>query len=254
MSAATSWLERGGALLRVRLARPKANLVDAAMITAIRGALEEHRGAPGVVAALIDAEGPSFSYGASVEEHLADRCAAMLASLHGLVLDMLAWPAPILVAVRGLCLGGGLEVAMAGSQIFAARDAKLGQPEIKIGVFAPAASCLLPALVGRAAAEDLLLSGRSVDAEEARAIGLVRAVGDDPEALALAYFDEHLAGRSSASIAHAMEAARGAIVPEVRRRLAEVERLYLERLMKTRDANEGLAAFLAKRAPAWEHR
>lgn len=248
------WLDRDGTLLRLRLARPKANLVDAAMIAALHAALTAHRGNTGIVAALLDADGSHFSFGASVEEHLAERCAKMLASLHALILAMLEWPVPILVAVRGQCLGGGLEVAMAGSLIFAANDARLGQPEIQLGVFAPAASCLLPARIGQAAAEDLLFSGRSIDAAEAKALGLVASVSGDAEAAALDYFDRHLAKRSAASLACAVAAARGGYVAEVKRRIAEVERLYLERLMKTRDANEGLAAFIAKREPKWEHR
>ena len=248
------WIERDGALLRLRLARPKANIVDAAMIAALHGALDAHRGNAGILAVLLDAEGPHFSFGASVEEHLAERCAAMLAGLHALLLVMLEWPVPVLVAVRGQCLGGGLELAMAGSLIFAANDAKLGQPEIQLGVFAPAASCLLPPRIGQAAAEDLLLSGRSVGADEALRLGLVNSVSADPEAAALAYFDQYLAARSASSLACAVSAARGGYLPEVRRRIDEVERLYLDRLMHTRDANEGLAAFIAKRPPKWEHK
>ena len=248
------WLDRNGGLLRLSLARPKANLIDAAMIAALGDALSAHRGNTGIVAVLLDAEGPHFSFGASVEEHLAERCAQMLASLHALILAMIEWPAPILVAVRGQCLGGGLEVAMAGSLIFAANDARFGQPEIQLGVFAPAASCLLPPRIGQAAAEDLLFSGRSIDAAEAKALGLVTGVSADPVAAALEYFDRHLAKKSAASLACAVAAARGAYLAQVRQGLAEVERLYHERLMKTRDANEGLAAFIAKREPKWEHR
>jgi len=248
------WLERDGALLRLRLARPKANLVDAAMIAALHGALATYRDHVGLRAVLLDAEGPHFSFGASVEEHLPDRCAAMLTSLHALILAMLEFPAPILVAVRGQCLGGGLEVALAGGPIFAAPDAQLGQPEMKLGVFAPAASCLLPYRVNQPAAEDLLFSGRSIGGEEAKAIGLVQVTAADPEAAALAYFDAHLAPKSAAALACAVTAARGAFIADVRHRLAALERLYLDTLMKTRDANEGLAAFLAKRQPQWEHR
>jgi len=247
------WTERDGALLRLRLARPKANIVDAEMIASLQAAFDAHRGKPGLLAAIVDAEGPHFSFGASVEEHLAERCAAMLASLHALLLAMLEWPQPVLVAVKGQCLGGGLELAMGGSLIFAAGDAKLGQPEIQLGVFAPAASCLLPPRIGQAAAEDLLFSGRSIGADEALRLGLVNFVSPDPEAAALAYFDQHLAGRSASSLACAVSAARGGYLLRVRRRIAEVERLYLDRLMQTRDANEGLAAFIAKRPPKWEH-
>jgi cyclohexa-1,5-dienecarbonyl-CoA hydratase len=248
------WLERDGALLRLRLARPKANIVDAAMIAALHAAFDAHRGNAGILAALMDAEGPHFSFGASVEEHLAERCAAMLASLHALLLAMLEWPVPILVAVGGQCLGGGLELAMGGSLIFASSDAKLGQPEIQLGVFAPAASVLLPPRIGQAAAEDLLFSGRSIGADDAMRLGLVQSVSADPEAAALAYFDQHLAKKSASSLACAVAAARGGYLLRVRRRIKEVERIYLDRLMQTRDANEGLAAFIAKRPPKWEHR
>ncbi|MCO5125664.1 MAG: enoyl-CoA hydratase-related protein, partial [Rhizobacter sp.] len=167
-----AWLDRDGALLRLRLARPKANIVDAEMIGALHAALDAHRNAPGLRGVLLDAEGPHFSFGASVEEHLRERCAAMLGSLHALILSMIDFPAPILVAVRGQCLGGGLEVALAGSMIFASEDAQFGQPEMKLGVFAPAASVLLPYRMTQPAAEDLLFSGRSVGAAEALASGL----------------------------------------------------------------------------------
>ena len=253
VSPLKSWLDREGAMLRLRLARPKANICDAAMIGALRAALHAHRATPGLRGVLLDAEGPHFSFGASVEEHLAERCAAMLGALHSLILYMVEFPAPILVAVRGQCMGGGLEIALAGGPIFAALDAQFGQPEIKLGVFAPAASCLLPWRVSAIAAEDLLCSGRSVAAPQALAIGLVQTLTEEPEAAALAYFDEHLAPRSAAALACAMAAARAPRVRQLRQQLVEVERLYLDRLMATRDANEGLAAFLAKRAPRWEH-
>jgi cyclohexa-1,5-dienecarbonyl-CoA hydratase len=248
------WIELDGALLRLRLARPKANIVDAAMIAALDGALLAHRAQTSLRGVLLDAEGPNFSFGASVEEHLPAQCAQMLASLHALIVNMVEFPAPILVAVRGQCLGGGLEVALAAGLIFAAPDAQFGQPEMKLGVFAPAASVLLPYRVNQPLAEDLLFSGRSIGAEEARAAGLVHTVFEDPETAALSYFNQHLAGKSAAALACAVEAARGAMVRDVRQRLAEVERLYLDRLMATRDANEGLTAFLARRRPQWEHR
>jgi len=253
-SPLTVWLDADGALLRLRLARPKANIVDAQMIAALHGALVAHGGNRHLRGVLLDAEGPHFSFGASVEEHLPARCAQMLASLHELIIAMVEFPVPILVAVRGQCLGGGLEVALAGHWIYAAPDALLGQPEMKLGVFAPAASVLLPYRMHLPMAEDLLYSGRSIGAAAAHACGLVHTVADDPQAAALGWFHEHLLGKSAAALACATAAARGAMQRDVRQRLAEVERLYLDQLMATRDANEGLAAFLAKRKPQWEHR
>jgi cyclohexa-1,5-dienecarbonyl-CoA hydratase len=248
-----AWLERDGALLRLRLDRPKANLVDAEMIAALHAALTQYRRHVMLRGVLIDAEGPHFSFGASVEEHLPDRCAAMLESLHALLLELLEFPVPVLVAVHGQCLGGGLELALACGRIFAAPGAQFGQPEIKLGVFAPAASALLPYRVSQPAAEDLLLTGRSVAAPEAAAMGLVQAVAEDPAAAALAWFDQHLQGKSAAALACALVAARGPMQHQVRERLRELERLYLDWLMRTHDANEGLSAFLEKRQPAWTH-
>ena len=248
------WLDRDGALLRLRLARPKANICDAQMIGALQQALDAHREQPGLRGVLLDAEGPHFSFGASVEEHLAERCAAMLSSLHALILTLAGLPVPVLVAVRGQCLGGGLEIALAGGPIFASPDARFGQPEIKLGVFAPAASCLLGWRMSAVAAEELLWSGRSIDGHAALGLGLVQTLAEDPEAAALAWFDEHLGPLSAAALACAVSAVRAPRLRELRQRLAEVEQLYLEQLMKTRDANEGLAAFLARRSPVWEHR
>jgi cyclohexa-1,5-dienecarbonyl-CoA hydratase len=248
------WLDRDGALLRLRLARPKANLIDAAMIAALHGALRDARGRGNLRGVLLDAEGPHFSFGASVDEHRAENCAAMLASLHALIVAMLEFPAPILAAVHGQCLGGGLEVALACGTIFAAPDATLGQPEMKLGVFAPAASCLLPYRIGQAAAEDLLFSGRTVGGADAKTIGLIDVLADDPAQAALAYFDAQLAPKSAAALAFAIQAVRAPLVANVASRLAEVEQLYVDTLMKTRDANEGIAAFLEKRQPLWEHR
>ena len=246
--------ERDGRLLRLRLNRPKANLVDAEMIAALDSAFGGVAENPDILAVLLDHAGAHFSFGASVEEHLPEHCAAMIGSLHALIKTMLACPVPILVAIEGQCLGGGLEVAMAGHLVFVAPDAALGQPEIKLAVFAPAASCLLPRLVARQHAEDLLYSGRSISGARAVEIGLAVSAAADPEAEALAYFDDHLAGLSASTLRLAVEAARGGFRDEVAADLDRVETLYLERLMRTHDAVEGLKAFIEKRLARWEHR
>jgi len=253
-SPVRAWTEKEGALLRLRLARPKANIVDAAMIAALRLALGEHRVAPRLRAALLDAEGPHFSFGASVQEHLPGSFEGMLRGLHALLRELMEFPVPVLVAVRGQCLGGGLELAAAGSRIFAAPGAMLGQPEMKLAVFPPAASCLLPERIGQSRAEELVLSGRSVGAEEALRIGLVDEVAEDPEEAAVAYYERVLAPLSASSLRLAVRAARAGFLERVLPRLDEVERLYIEELMATGDALEGLTAFLEKRPPVWRDR
>ena len=246
------WFDRDGRLLRLRLDRPKANILDAALVGAIEDAFTQYGNATELRGILLDASGGHFSFGASIEEHLPDRCAAMLASFHRLVLRIFASPVPVLTAVRGQCLGGGLELASAAHLIFAAQDAKFGQPEIQIGVFAPAASCLLPERIGLSAAEDLLLSGRSIGAEEAFRIGLLTEIAEDPEAAALTYFDRHLAPKSARSLRFATRAARQGTTGRISNKLAAIETLYLDELMATQDAVEGLHAFLEKRPARWK--
>lgn len=248
------WLDKDGCLLRLRLDRPKANIVDAAMIAVLQAALSEHLSHPHLRAVLLDAEGPHFSFGASVEEHLPASCGAMLQQLHALVIQILECPVPFLVAIKGQCLGGGLEVAAAGHLLFASPTAALGQPEIKLAVFAPAASCLLPERIGQAHAEDLLFSGRSIGAEEAHRMGLVDVLAEDPEQAAIAYFEDHFAARSASSLRFAVRAARLGVNERIRTKLAAVERLYLDELMATQDAVEGLTAFLGKRPAVWADR
>lgn len=248
------WVEGEGALLRLRLDRPKANIVDAAMIAALEDALAEHEPRAALGAVLLDSEGPHFSFGASVEEHLPAQAAAMLAGLHRLILRMVAFPVPIVVAVRGQCLGGGLEIALAGHLLFVAPDAQLGQPEIKLGVFAPAASCLLPERVSRVVAEDMLFSGRSIDGAEAVRVGLANTADADPSRAAHSYIDSHLAPHSARSMRHAVRAARQGLAERLAPRLAAVESLYMDELMATRDAVAGLEGFIAKRPVNWENR
>ncbi len=247
-------VERGGALCHLRLNRPKANIIDGEMIAALGAAIEAQGKDPGLKAFVVSAEGPNFSFGASVHEHLPDQCAEMLGALHGLLARMLDCETPILAAVQGQCLGGGFELALSCGLIFAAPDAFFGQPEIKLGLIAPAASCLLPELVGPAHAGDILLTGRSLDAAEARRIGVVADIADDPLAAAEAYVDKHFADKSAAALRVATRAARSGLARRFRKRIAEVEAIYLNDLMSTHDALEGLNAFIEKRPALWENR
>ena len=247
-------LIRDGRVLHLTLAKPKANIVDGEMLSGIKSGLDAERDNDNLAAVLLDAEGPNFSFGASVEEHLPEQCAAMLRTIHGVILDMITYPVPILVAVRGHCLGGGLEVACAGSMIFAAGNSHFGQPEIQLAVFAPAASCLLPELVGRSRAEDMLFSGRSIAAEEALRIGLVHTLDNEPEQAALEYIDRHLLTRSTFALRHAVQAVRGDYTDRMRDALNRVEKIYLDDLMAGRDPVEGLHAFIEKRSPTWNNK
>jgi cyclohexa-1,5-dienecarbonyl-CoA hydratase len=143
---------------------------------------------------------------------------------------------------------------LAGHFLFVAPDASLGQPEMKLGVFAPAASCLLPELVGPMWSLDLLISGRSISGTEAARIGVAREAAKEPGQAAIAYFNEHLRPKSASSLRHAVRAARADYCARIRSKLATVERSYLDELMRTHDAVEGIEAFIAKRTVQWTHR
>jgi cyclohexa-1,5-dienecarbonyl-CoA hydratase len=241
----------GGALLRLVLDSPKGNVLDGTLVRQLDAAFGEAAADARLKGVLLSAAGPHFSYGASVEEHLPGAVEAMLTGFHALFRRVAASHLPVVAAVRGSCLGGGLELAAFCHRVVAHRDASLGQPEIRLGVFAPVASAILPERLGRGAADDLLLTGRPVDAAHALAIGLVDAVADDPEAAALAWAEEHLLPHSASSLRFATRAARLDFTRRVEARLADLERLYLDELMRTDDAVEGITAFLEKRPPSW---
>ena len=242
-----------GATLHLTLNRPKANIIDLAMMEAIEGALDAHL-EPSVKAVVFEGAGPHFSFGASVAEHTAERAAEMLARFHGLFRRLADETVPTVALVRGQCLGGGMELASWCTWIVASPDAHFGQPEIKLAVFPPMASLLLPWRVGGGRAADLCVSGRSIDAALALHVGLISAIAEDPAAWWCAFFDEHLADRSAAALRFADRAVRADLLASMDERLDELEHLYLDELMGTHDANEGIAAFLEKRPPRFEHR
>ena len=240
-----------GAVWRATLATPKANILDIPKIELLIGLFEHAREAPSLRAVLLEADGPHFSFGASVEEHLPGTVEKMI-PMFGLLFDrMLDAAVTTVAAVRGQCLGGGLELASFCHRVVAAPDAKFGQPEIVLGVFAPVASVFLPERIGRGAAEAMLLSGASVDAADALRLGLIDAIADDPADAALSWVRMHLLSKSASSLRFAVRAARDGMARRFREERRAAERVYLDELMRTADAREGLAAFLDKRTPAW---
>jgi len=156
-----------GAFWRVTMGGKKGNILDTALMDALVGVFDEAKRTPALKAIVLEGAGSNFSFGASVEEHLPDQVATMLTRFGSLMYAVVESGVVLLGAVRGQCLGGGLELVSLAHRIFATSESRFGQPEIVLGVFPPAASILLPDRVGRAHAEDLCLTGRSVFAEEA---------------------------------------------------------------------------------------
>lgn len=233
---------------RITLASPKANILDRSMIRELDSALSLCAGRE-LNAIVIAADGPHFSFGASIEEHLPDRIAGTLRALNNLLRRIADAPAPVIAAVRGQCLGGGFELVLACDLILADKTAKLGSPEIKLAVFAPAASALLPVRVGLAIASRLLLTGAALSAEEAARCGLVARCADDLDAALDAWLESDFLPRSPSALKYACQAARRPLRRALDEDLPQIESLYLNDLMATPDAVEGIRAFLEKRAP-----
>ena len=242
-----------GTRAALTLFHEKGNIITAAMVEALSAALDDVARSPHVKLVTIAGAGPDFSFGASIPEHAPDRIGAVLPAMHRLIEQMLETPAPTAAIVRGRCLGGGFELALACDLIFAADDAEFGLPEIALGVFPPAAAALLAWRVGGARASRTILTGERRGAVDWHRAGLIEqlASSSDLETVVNRWFDDHFAPRSAAALRHAAAAVRHELLAHVRRTLPALERLYLDDLMRTHDAAEGIAAFLAKRPPRW---
>jgi cyclohexa-1,5-dienecarbonyl-CoA hydratase len=249
----TSNTQMNDAVLHITLDRPKANILDAEMITAIQDALaNEVKDSTRLI--VFEGAGEHFSFGASVEEHQAEQAKDMLDAFHGLFRKLAELGVPTCAVVRGQCLGGGLELASWCSWIVATPEARLGQPEIKLAVFAPIASVLLPWRCGGRAALDLCISGRTITADEGVALGLINAVTPEPEQWWQMLVEKKLSMTSAQSLRFAEKAARMNLMQQLEDYLPKLEQLYVDDLMKTHDANEGIAAFLERRKPAFQDR
>jgi cyclohexa-1,5-dienecarbonyl-CoA hydratase len=238
-------------IARITLAAPKANILDRAMIAELESVFAETGGYV-VNAIVLTSDGPHFSFGASVEEHLPDKIADTLAALHGLLRAVVHAPVPVIAAVRGQCLGGGFELALACDLTLAEATAQFACPEIKLGVFAPAASALLPVKAGQALASRMLLAAESISGVDAAAQGWARAVpAGELDAALDRWLTAEFLPRSPSSLGFACRAARLRVHEALEHDLPILEHLYLNELMNTPDAVEGIRSFLEKRAPQW---
>ena len=238
------------------LFHPKGNIVTAEMVAALRSGLEAVSSNHRLKLITIEGSGADFSFGASIPEHGPDQIGRVLPEMHALIYDLLDAPAVTAAIVRGRCLGGGFELALACDFILSADDASFGLPEIALGVFPPAGSALLPARVGVARAAAAAITGEPRGAADWAGAGLVHVLAraETLGAEVDAWFDRHLRPRSAAALRHAAAAVRLGLAAHVREVLPQLERLYLDELMRTEDAVEGIAAFIARRPPSWTDR
>jgi cyclohexa-1,5-dienecarbonyl-CoA hydratase len=238
---------------RIVLDRAPLNVLDIAMLRELEEAVRQVRDDGSAAILVVTGEGKAFSAGVDVADHTPDRVEEMLGVFHAALGALLSLEIPTVAALNGAALGGGLEVALACDLVVAREGARLGQPEVQLGVFPPFAAAVLPGIVGRARALELCLTGRTLAAGEARDIGLVLHVFPRESFPAdVAAFVGSLSSLSPAVLRLAKRALVQGMEAPLSEALRRAERIYLDELMGLADAREGLAAFLEKRPPVWK--
>lgn len=238
----------------ITLNRPPVNVLNIAMMEEINKVLEAWRGKKDLKAVLFNAKGKCFSAGVDVGEHMGDLAPKMIGVFHRMFRLMDRLGVPTLASVYGSCLGGGCELAIFCDLVISSDDAKYGQPEIQVGVFPPIAAQIMPRIIGRKAAMDLILSGRIISAQEALNMGLVNRMvpKQELEAATGAFLKPYLK-MSAEVLRKTRKAITAGLMDDLEPSLKVIEDIYLDELMKTADAQEGLKAFLEKRKPEWKN-
>jgi cyclohexa-1,5-dienecarbonyl-CoA hydratase len=242
---------------RITFARPPLNVFNIAMMREIVDALKECAEERDLAAIVFDAapDSRAFSAGVAVEEHVPETVFQMLDSFHSVFRMLGQISRPVIAVVDGPALGGGCELVAACDIVIASERARFGQPEIRLGVFPPVAAILLPRIIGEKRARELILLGDMIDAAEALRLGLVNYVvpATEIEQKLLSVLAK-LRDFSASSLAMTRMALDLGAQSSFQTDLAGVENLYLNELMKTQDAHEGVRSFMEKRKPEWRHK
>lgn len=239
---------------RITLSHPPLNVIDFAMMDELVAALARIEARTDVSVIHIRGAGKSFSAGVDVAAHEPSQVAAMLQKFHALIHALVASRKITVAEVHGQCLGGGAELAMVCDLVYTTDDTIWGFPEIQLGCFPPVAVTALASLISPRSAAELILTGKKISGAEAAAIGLATGSAKQ-EQLSGSVSDtlDRLAGLSAAALAVTKKATYAWDAIHFDKGLARAEKIYLEELMKTDDAQEGIRAFLEKRNPKWKN-
>jgi cyclohexa-1,5-dienecarbonyl-CoA hydratase len=244
-----------GGLGTITLKRPPVNVLNIEMMNEINDTLKDWAENKDLKVVLFDADGKCFSAGVDVGEHIGDLAPKMIESFHGMFRLMDRLGAVTVSSVYGSCLGGGCELAIFCDLVIADESAKFGQPEIQVGVLPPIAAQIMPRIIGRKAAMDLILSGRIISAREAHTMGLINKVVAKGElARETQDFLKPYLTLSAEVLRITKKTVKAGLIDDLEPSLKAIEDIYLNELMQTADAQEGLKAFLEKRSPEWKNR
>lgn len=239
---------------RITFNSPPLNVLNIQMMKEINKALKNFQ-SKNLKVLIFNANGKAFSAGVDVSDHTKEKVTEMIQVFHEIFTNLLKINAPTIALVNGAALGGGCEVATFCDIVIASEKSKFGQPEIKVGVFPPVAAAIFPKLMWSKKALELIITGDVIGANEAKDLGLVNHIlpveNFDGEAEKL--INEKLASNSAIVLQLTKRAFMEGATQNYSESIKKIEDIYLNELMKTNDANEGLAAFLEKRQPVWKN-
>lgn len=248
-------VENNGQVARIVLDRPKHNVLDIPMMNELNVELERIAADEELKCVVITGEGRSFCAGVEVADHKPDNVDAMVATFNRIFELINMIDIPIIAAVNGACLGGGMEVAIACDIVIASEKAIFGQPEIKLGFFPPYAALRLPELVGVAKTIEIVTTGQNYSAQESKDFGFVSQVAlqDDFKA-AVEKTVKQITMSSPLIIRLNKRAVKRHIGTSFFQGVDLVSNYFLKTMMKTEDTLEGIASFEEKRRPVWKNK
>jgi cyclohexa-1,5-dienecarbonyl-CoA hydratase len=246
-------LEGQPPVARIALRNPALNVIDIPMMEELSQTLAQIESRSDVSVIVLSGEGKHFSAGVDVAAHTPDKVQEMLQKFHTVVRAVVTSKRMTIAAVHGHCLGGGAELAMVCDIVYSTESAQWGFPEIKLGCYPPVACTALAALVGQKHAAELILTGRTITGKQAAEMGLVnQAVPDHDLHAAVGGVLKEIVRLSPAALGLTKKAAYAWDSMHFDKGLARAEKIYLEELMNTEDAQEGIRAFIEKREPRWK--
>jgi cyclohexa-1,5-dienecarbonyl-CoA hydratase len=253
MSYKTLIVEEKDKIGKITLNNLPLNILNIEMMKEINQALKEFNG-KNLKALILNSNGKAFSAGVDVSDHTKEKVGEMIDVFHEIFTNLINLKFPTIALVNGAALGGGCEVATFCDIIIASEKSKFGQPEIKVGVFPPIAAAIFPKIMPSKKALELIITGEVITVNQAKELGLVNHV------LPVENFEEEadklVKEKIATNSAIVLQLTKRAFIEGATRNYTEsikkIEDIYLDELMKTDDANEGLAAFLEKRQPVWK--
>jgi cyclohexa-1,5-dienecarbonyl-CoA hydratase len=241
--------------VRLTLNRPELNILDERMLQEIVAGIDTLRDKDHVKLIILDSSQKVFSQGVDLREYTSERVFQMIDAFHQVFISMVELGRPVLVVVNGPAVGGGAELVAFGDLVVATPNAYFAQPEIRIGVFPPLASTMLPLLIGPKVALEMVLMGNKLTAERARQLGLVNwLVQEDQLGSTVQQLASQITAHSGAVLSMAKRAILEGIGKNLRDGMKHSMNIFLNELYRLEDSQEGLRAQVEKRKPQWKNR